>query len=74
MRVGVIGFQVEQYRGTWTNNAMVSDIAKKTRGSTTVDTSGACSDEESWKNKYSDSMPKSANKVYTMQSTCDECR
>ena len=53
---------------------MASDIAKKTRGSTTVDTSRACSDKESWKNKYSDSMPKSANKVHTMQSTCDECR
>jgi len=47
MRVGITGFQVEQCRSTQTNNTMASDIAKKTRGSTTTDTSRACSDEES---------------------------
>jgi len=46
---------------------MASDLAKETRGSTIAGTGRTCPDEESQKNKCSNSIPKSVGMVHTMQ-------
>jgi len=72
MRAEATGSWVEQCRDTQINNAMASYLAKKTRGSTTAGAGRACSNEESQKNKYSNSTPKSVGSVCTMQPICNK--
>jgi len=47
MRAGATGFKVKQCRDTQADNTIASDLAKETRGSTTMGTSRACSNKGS---------------------------
>ena len=53
----------KQHKSTQATKASASNLAKETRGATTTDTSRAHSDERSGKNKYSNGVSKSTDRV-----------
>ena len=73
MKAKALGSKIEQCKSTMATVAIVSSLAKKTGGSSTVDTDRACSNRRSRKNEYSNSMPESVGRVCTSQPICYGC-
>ena len=68
--VEATGFQVKQHKDIQANNVMASGLAGEIRDFSAVDTDRACTNKESKKNKYSNSMPELAGKICTSQPIC----
>ena len=69
-RTRAIGSKVKQHKGTQATTAIASSLAKEVGDSSTVGSYKACSNERSKKNEHNNGMPKSVDRVYTMQPIC----
>jgi len=66
-KIGATSFKTKLTRGIIATDTTASGIAKETRGSLTVDTNRACSNERSREDKCSNDVPQSEGSVYIIQ-------
>ena len=67
MRIEIIDFKIEQYRGIQVTIVTASSLVKEIRSSFIVGASRAYFNGRNKENIYSNSMPESADSVYTTQ-------
>ena len=66
MRIGAIGSKAEYTKSITATNTTASSMTEKTRDLSIADTNRIYSNRRSWKDKYSDNMPKSADRIYIL--------